>query len=163
MILKAFRRINWKQWQACIFLRIKRKFWSCNWNVADVQCRKTLADNAFVWLWAERHKTALCHCVRYPLLWFLPIYAGIYSHAKNTSFGNFNKPSIFSESGRQNLLFSKMRVLFAQIRVSNCLMQWFSTGVPRKTSVPWKIVRCSAGNLISLTSVPSNTGRKSLV
>ena len=43
------------------------------------------------------------------------------------------------------------------------LDQWFSTGVPRKTSVPWKIVRCSAGNLISLTSVPSNTGRKSLV
>jgi len=43
------------------------------------------------------------------------------------------------------------------------LDQWFSTGVPRKTSVPWKIVRCSAGNLISLTSVPSNTGWKSLV
>ena len=43
------------------------------------------------------------------------------------------------------------------------LDQWFSTGVPRKTSVPWKIVRCSAGNLISLTSVPSNAGRKSLV
>ena len=46
---------------------------------------------------------------------------------------------------------------------SSHVKQWFSTGVPRKTSVPWKIVRCSAGNLISLTSVPSNTGRKSLV
>jgi len=30
---------------------------------------------------------------------------------------------------------------------ARCLVQWFSTGVPRKTSVPWKIVRCSAGNL----------------
>ena len=50
-----------------------------------------------------------------------------------------------------------------QVVVFCRLSQWFSTGVPRKTSVPWKIVRCSAGNLISLTSVPSNTGRKSLV
>ena len=46
---------------------------------------------------------------------------------------------------------------------SCALKQWFSTGVSRKTSVLWKIVRCSPGNLVSLTSVPSNTGRKSLV
>ena len=59
----------------------------------------------------------------------------------------------------------QLRFLKSQHSVKKgvCRTQWFSTGVPRKTSVPWKIVRCSAGNLISLTSVPSNTGRKSLV
>jgi len=49
-----------------------------------------------------------------------------------------------------NLLLGHTRYwgrYWAAIQLSHHPEQWFSTGVPQKTSVPWKIVRCSAGNL----------------